>query len=178
MMDFSKIIIRRLQPDDDVRSFKCTDEDLNDFLFSEAKDYQEQLLAVTYLVINTENQDLVAYYSLLNDTIKFTEENKSVRNKINRKIPHAKQRTSYPAVKLGRLAVSSNYAHQGIGEMILSYIKHAFTHGNRTGCRFVTVDAYASAVPFYQTKGGFLFFTGSDTEEETRQMFYDLRNFR
>ncbi|MBQ8467789.1 MAG: GNAT family N-acetyltransferase, partial [Prevotella sp.] len=88
-----------------IPEFKSKDGDLNEFLMQEAKDYQEQLLAVTYLLQNPKTGDIVAYFSLLNDTIKFEEDDKKTRNRINRKIPYVKQRNHYPAVKIGRLAV-------------------------------------------------------------------------
>ena len=92
-----------------IPEFKSKDGDLIEFLMQEAKDYQEQLLAVTYLLQNPKTGEIVAYFSLLNDTIKFEEEDKKTRNRINRKIPYVKQRNHYPAVKIGRLAVSENY---------------------------------------------------------------------
>lgn len=48
-------------------TFNCGDDDLNDFLKTDAKNYQEELLAVTYLLI--DNKNIVAYFSLLNDRI-------------------------------------------------------------------------------------------------------------
>ena len=161
-----------------IPEFKSKDGDLNEFLMQEAKDYQEQLLAVTYLLQNPKTGDIVAYFSLLNDTIKFEEDNKKTRNRINRKIPYVKQRNHYPAVKIGRLAVSENYAHQGIGEQILQYVKALFAFGNRSGCRFLTVDAYADAVSFYENKGGFKFFTETDINDDTRLLYFDLKPFK
>ena len=161
-----------------IPDFKCQDSDLNEFLMLEAKDYQEQLLTVTYLLQNPKTNEVVAYFSLLNDTIKFEEEDKKTRNRINRQIPYVKQRTHYPAVKIGRLAVSADYAHQGIGEQILEYIKALFAFGNRSGCRFLTVDAYADAVGFYEKRGGFKFFTDADINDDTRLMYFDLKPFK
>jgi len=51
-----------------------------------------------------------------------------------------------------------------------------FTHGNRTGCRFITVDAYHDAVGFYQ-KSGFDFISEKDQNDATRSMYYDLKRF-
>lgn len=65
-----------------IPEFKSKDGDLNEFLMQEAKDYQEQLLAVTYLLQNPKTSDIVAYFSLLNDTIKFEEDDKKTRNRI------------------------------------------------------------------------------------------------
>lgn len=161
-----------------IPEFKSMDSDLNEFLMLEAKDYQEQLLTVTYILQNRSTNEVVAYFSLLNDTIKFEEDDKRTRNRINRKIPYVKQRSHYPAVKIGRLAVSENYAHQGIGKQIIQYIKALFAFGSRSGCRFLTVDAYADVVGFYEKRCGFKLFTETDSAEETRLMYYDLKPFK
>lgn len=46
---------------------------------------------------------------------------------------------------------------------------------NKTGCRFLTVDAYLNAVPFYE-KNGFRFMNAEDDDPHTRLMYYDLMN--
>lgn len=175
-MDFSKLIQLQLTSDTVIKPFKCTDEDLNGFLFEDAKHFQKELLAVTYLLEDTIENVTVAYFSLLADKISFNPEEKSVWNKLNRHIPNPKRRKSYPAVKIGRLAVNEKYGGNGVGTFILDNIKYAFTTTKRLGCRFLTVDALNSAIPFYE-KNGFRFFTESDKDDETRLMFYDLINF-
>ena len=72
-MNLSNISIRVLTPETDLTAFKCAEGDLNDFLIEEAKDYQTELLATTYLLRNSSNGDIVAYYSLLNDVIRLDE---------------------------------------------------------------------------------------------------------
>ena len=166
-----------LTPEADLTAFKCAEGDLNDFLIEESKNYQTELLAKTYLPRNTANGDIVAYYSLLNDVIRLNETEKCVRNRINRKIPFSKQRNHYPAVKIGRLAVNEAYGGQGVGRLILDSIKFVFTHGNRTGCRFVTVDALTVATGFYE-HNSFRFFTDKDKDDDTRLMYFDLKDFK
>lgn len=133
-------------------------------------------MAVTYLLESVEDNATVAYYSLLSDKISFIPGDKSVWNKLNRNIPNPKRRRSYPAVKIGRLAVNEVYTGCGIGTFVLDNIKYALTSIRRIGCRFITVDALDSATSFYE-KNGFRFFTESDAGEDTRLMFYDLKNF-
>lgn len=166
-----------LFPSSLLESFHCTESDLNDFLINDSKDYQSELLARTYLVVNKINEDIVAYFSLLNDTIRLEETESKTRNSINRKIPYSKQRKHYPAVKIGRLAVAENYFGKGIGRFMLNNIKTVFTHGNRTGCRFLTVDALSSATGFYE-HNGFRFFTEADNGDYTRLMYFDLKTFK
>lgn len=132
-------------------------------------------MAVTYLLEDVREEVTVAYFSLLADKISFNPDEKSVWNKLNRNIPNSKRRRNYPAVKLGRLAINERYAGEGIGTFILDSIKYAFTTVKRLGCRFLTVDALNSATSFYE-KNGFQFFTELDKNDETRLMFYDLKN--
>lgn len=175
-MDFSELKQRQLTPDTIIKPFKCTEDDLNGFLIEDAKHFQKELMAVTYLLENEDDNVTAAYFSLLADKITFNPEEKSTWNKLNRSIPNSKRRKSYPAVKIGRLAVNQTYAGEGIGTFIIDSIKYAFTSVKRLGCRFLTVDALTSAVSFYE-KNGFRFFTESDKNEETRLMFFDLKNF-
>lgn len=123
-----------------------------------------------------EHNKTAAYYSLLADKIIFNPDEKGVWNKLNRNIPNPKRRRSYPAIKIGRLAVSEEFSGNGLGTFILDNIKYAFTNVKRLGCRFITVDALSSAVHFYE-KNGFQFFTEQDKDDDTRLMFFDLKNF-
>lgn len=176
-MNRENLDIVDLCPETILESFKCTEDDLNDFLINDSKDYQKELLSRTYLVIYKATEDIAAYFSLLNDVIKLDETEKKTRNRINRHIPYSKHRSHYPAVKLGRLAVDEKYAGNGIGRYVLDNLKYIFTHGNRTGCRFLTVDALASATGFYE-HNGFHFFTELDKEDYTRLMYFDLKDFQ
>lgn len=175
-MDFSKLRQFQLSADTDIKPFKCSDDDLNEFLLEDAKHFQKELMAVTYLLEYMEQNKTAAYFSLLADKIVFSSDDKAVWNRLNRNIPNSKRRRSYPAVKVGRLAVSEDFAGQGLGTFILDNIKFAFSNVKRLGCRFITVDALKSAVPFYE-RNGFQFITEQDKDDETRLMFFDLKNF-
>lgn len=175
-MDFSEFTQIQLSSDTDIKPFKCAEDDLNGFLFEDAKHFQSELMAVTYLIEHKEENVTVAYFSLLADKISFNPEERTTWNRLNRNIPNPKRRRNYPAVKIGRLAVNEKYAGQGIGTFVLDSIKYAFTTVKRLGCRFLTVDALNTAAPFYE-KNGFRFFTEQDRDDETRLMFYDLINF-
>lgn len=175
-MDFSKLKQLQLSSDTIIKPFKCPEEDLNGFLFEDAKHFQNELMAVTYLLEDEQENLTAAYFSLLADKISFNPDEKSIWNKLNRNIPNSKRRRSYPAVKIGRLAVNERYARNGIGTFVLDSIKYTFTTVRRLGCRFITVDALNTATDFYK-KNGFMFFTELDKDEETRLMFYDLKNF-
>ena len=53
--------------------------------------------------------------------------------------------------------------------------KSYFLVDNKTGCRFVTVDAYIGAVPFYE-HNDFQHLKGHDEDLITRLLFYDLND--
>ena len=164
-MSLDNFVFLPLSEEMEILPFSCRDNDLNSFLFDDAKLYQNELLAVTYTFVDLQKQKTVAYFSLLNDKVSLDLDEKSFWNRLNRRISNKKRRKTYPSVKIGRLAVASQYAGQGIGRDILNFIKHAFTNGNRTGCRFLTVDAYAKATDFY-VKNEFEFFTKKDKYDE------------
>lgn len=176
-MPFTSFEFITLTEDFKLLPFNCRDNDLNNFLFDDAKHYLSELMAVTYMFIDPAAQKTVAYFSLLNDKVAYDPEEHSFWNRLNRKISNRKRRKTYPSVKIGRLAVSQEYEHQDIGSEILNFIKYAFTNGNRTGCRFITVDAYADATGFYK-KNGFDFFTQKDQKDDTRLMYFDLLPFK
>lgn len=166
-----------LTGDTDIMPFSCKDEDLNEFLLVDAKNYLKELMAVTYLFTDTDSHKTVAYFSVLNDKVSYIPDERSFWNRLNRRINNRKRRKSYPSVKIGRLAVAKDYEGNDYGSEMLNFIKYAFTHGNRTGCRFITVDAYAESVGFYQ-KNGFSFFTDEDVNDRTRLMYFDLKPFK
>ena len=43
------------------------------------------------------------------------------------------------------------------------------------GCRFITVDAYAAAIPFY-IRNGFVPLNDEDIDEPTRLLYFDLND--
>jgi ribosomal protein S18 acetylase RimI-like enzyme len=172
--------LRRLTAAGSALVFDCGDADLNDFLINDARHYTGELLTVTYLVV--DGKEIAAFFSLSNDTLTCDPNpdhgTKTIWNRLSRKIPNEKRRTSYPAVKLGRLGVASQYQRCGLGSDILDLLKMSFVCYNKTGCRFITVDAYNNpeAIDFYQ-RNEFDFLTLGDENDDTRQMYYDLKPF-
>lgn len=164
----------RLSDDYVIKPFDCGNDDLNNFLLEDAKSYLRHLLSVTYLI--ETNSEIVAFFSVSNDKIAVPDSDKATWRRIKKAFPHAKHRSDYPAVKIGRLGVSLKFQHERIGSDILNFIKEMFATNNRTGCIFVTVDALKSAAPFY-LKNGFSYLDKSTAEKEqvTYLLYFDLR---
>ncbi len=55
----------------------------------------------------------------------------------------------------------------------MDFMKEYFVNDNKTGCRFITVDAYKTAESFY-LKNDFMYLSTNDENNYTRVMFYDL----
>lgn len=171
--------LTRLSSDLSLGGFDCGVRDLNEFLRDDALNHMRALMSVTYVVKN--GADVVAYFSLLNDSLKFDPDKQATKtawNRMTRKIPNAKRLRSYPAVKLGRLAVNRPMQRGGFGAQILDWMKMSFVTMNKTGCRFIIVDALNNedTLRFYQ-RNDFEFLI-EDGQEKTRLMYYDLKPFQ
>jgi GNAT superfamily N-acetyltransferase len=168
----------RLNENNVVESFDCGDQDLNDFILNRSAAYQKYLLSVSYAFANPDNGKILAYCSLANDKVAVTDfKDKTEFNRFRRHhgFPNAKRLKSYPAVKLCRLGVDTSAKGKQIGTRILNYIKSMYAMENKAGCRFLTVDAYLGAIPFY-IKNDFQFMNAEDTDPHTRMMYFDLKD--
>lgn len=167
--------IRRLKKRESIESFDCGDADLNDFILKESPFYRQALLAVSYVVENKYNYATSAYFSLANDKVALNDfESKTEFNRFRKhRFVNEKRLKSYPAVKICRLGVDLSMKGQYMGTFLLNFIKSYFVIDNKTGCRFLTVDAYAGAVPFY-LKNGFIPLNDEDADADTRLLYFDL----
>ena len=105
-MDKDRLQIRRLCADDVVKNFDCGDEDLNDFLLSDAPLYCRVRLATTYVLEDGKDGDVVGYFSLAHDRISLTDfPSSSAYNRFRKQFfAQGKMFKSYPALKICRLA--------------------------------------------------------------------------
>ena len=173
-MLFKEFKLIRLNSETDILPFDCGNTDLNGFLFDDAKNYANELLATTFII--QSETETVAYFNYLNDKISHTEigNKDTFLNRISSLLPSGKDGyTSYPAMKIGRLAVSENFKGKGYGRDILNFTKVLFVDNNRTGCKFITVDAYRESLDFY-VKNGFKYLSSRDKKSDTRLMYYNL----
>lgn len=175
-IELSSFKFIRLNSTDSIKRFDCGDRDLNDFILNHAPAFQKHLISVSYAYANPNTGQILAYCSLANDKVAITDfKDKTEFNRFRKKngFPNEKRLKSYPAVKLCRLGVDVSAKGNQIGSGMLDYIKSMFVVENKTGCRFLTVDAYLDAVPFYE-KNGFRRMNAEDDDPHTRLMYYDL----
>lgn len=167
--------IRRLENGESVEAFDCGDDDLNDFIRNESVNYRQARLAVTYVIEVKGTNQVAGFFSLANDRISLSdfESNTDFNRFRRRRFVNEKRLKSYPAAKICRLGVDLSAKGQSLGTFMLDFIKSYFVIDNKTGCRFITVDAYNEAVPFYQ-KNNFLFLSKIADTDHTKLMFFDL----
>lgn len=173
-------------------AFSCDDSDLDDFFANVAPFYDDEMLGKTYAWVNaSEPHHILGLVTLANDSVKLKLISSSALNRIQRGVTNTKRGINFPAVLIGRLGVSAADRGKGfnIGSQIIDFIKDWFRSAeNKTGCRFIVVDAYNNerTIRFYQ-KNGFKPLYKTEQEErdflelnpdeqlKTRFMFFDLK---
>lgn len=173
----------------DVDEFVCGDKDIDEFFSMDCFGYAKQLLGKTYCFQLKENpHKIVCAFTLANASIRVDDLPNARKKKIETDIPHAKSLKDYPAVLLGRLGVSSEFQSRHIGSEVLDFVKYWFVEpNNKTGCRFVIVDAYnnPATMAFYERNGFKMVFSTDEQEKDyrhleqniqlnTRLMYFDL----
>ena len=168
---------------------KQNDNDLNDFFSSDYLSYEENLFGKTYCFVDEKNNEIVCAFTVSNDSVKASFMDNSSKRRIRKKLAQSKATLkSYPAVLIGRLGVNLKYQQYKLGSQLLDFIKSWFIDGmNKTGCRFILVDAYNDEKPLnYYFKNEFLAIFKSEKEEKdyykiksedslrTRLLFFDL----
>lgn len=117
--------------------FDCGDDDLNEFLLKDSFINIDNSLSKIYLC-QYEGQ-VIAFFSLSADSIK-----------INKKLEIAYR--TYPAIKIGRLAVHKDFQRMHIGSILIDWIiGFGLELRKDIGIRFISVDAYnkEKTISFY-----------------------------
>ena len=174
---------------EEIEGFTCGDRDLDDFFTNDCFAYSKELLGKTYCFrMDTNPRVVVCAFTLANAGVRVSDLPNARKKKIEADIPHIKALKDYPAVLVARLGVSKDYRLLNIGSDALSYIKLWFLEPyNKTGCRFMIVDAYnnAETISFYEKNGFKTVFSSEQQEKDyrhlvpevslnTRLMYYDL----
>ena len=162
----------RLTSKTELIGFDCGDDDLNEFLFEDAKGFLDKRIASTFILEDKGN--IVAYFCLLNDKISRQDVTNGQWRKIKGGFPERKQFSSYPAIKIGRFAVSSEYKGRNIGTDLMNLLKGMLNENpHYSAFRYLTVDAYLSAIDFYR-KNDFKILSEKIVNDHTRLMFFDM----
>jgi len=162
----------KLTAEHDLSQFDCGDSDLNGFLKDDALYFTKQRIANTFIL--EDEGRIAAYFCLLNDKVSQLESSNNKWKTIKHGFPEGKQFSSYPAIKIGRFAVSLDYRGQGLGTDLMVMLKDMLDgNPNYSAFRYLTVDAYLSAIGFYE-KNDFKILSPMTKDEHTRLMFFDM----
>lgn len=145
-----------LTEEHDLSEFDCGDEDLNDFLKTDALKQQESQLNVTKLIMCED--EIIGFVSLLTDTLVIKNiKDTSIKLNIKKQLNISSKNKLIPAVKIGRFAIDKHYSGKGLGTDILRNILINLKEISQKeiGFRFIIVEGYARAFNFYVVKNGF-----------------------
>lgn len=172
------------------KQFSCGASDLDEFFYHDALAYENDLMGKTYCwVLADDITHVVGYVTLANAGIQTTHMQNNPKRHINKSIAYNKQGRTYPAVLIGRVAVDKSFqgSEYKIGFQIMNFIKKWFvTDDNKTGCRYILVDAMNSphTLNYYERNGFKPLFPRLEDEKEfynikegelrTRMFYFDL----
>ncbi|MDE6299367.1 MAG: GNAT family N-acetyltransferase [Muribaculaceae bacterium] len=174
---------------EEIDGFSCGDSDLDEFFTRDCFAYAKELLGKTYCYkLDEDTHKVVCAFTLANAGVRVSDLPNARKKKVESKIPHIKALKDYPAVLLARLGVSKDYRSLSIGSDVIEFVKLWFLDPyNKTGCRFLIVDAYNSpaTIAFYEKNDFKMVFSSEQQEKDyrhlddetalsTRLMFYDL----
>ena len=128
----------------ECQPFSCGENDLDEFFAKDCLINQSRLLGKTYLFcLKEQPETIVTAFSLSNDSIRLTNRiaDEYKEQFLDDTNLHDKSLKRFPAVLIGRLGTNKDFAGQGYGTAIMDFIKVLFRTNNRTGCRFLIVDA-------------------------------------
>lgn len=163
------ILHKAVKSSPEVATFDCDDDDLNDFAKNDCHKYQDQCLSHTRIA-SLQGQ-VVGFITLLADSIVLETKEKEHLFDFHKTI------YQFPALKIGRLGVQRDLQRGGIGTALFEYAVGVAVRMNQEmsiGCRFITVDAYAKSISWYE-KRGFVFNESKKPRNSgNRSMRYDL----
>lgn len=163
--------IRQLEEFDDVVSFDCGDEPLNNYLKRHAWTNQQKMsIGVTYVALEeAAPRAVLGYFTLAASSIP--------RDRFQKKYVRGLPRYDVPLILLARLAVDQRFAGKGLGNaLIAEAFKIALRVANDVGCRYIIADAYPHRVEWY-AKYGFIPIAGA-AKDGPQKMFLDIRTIR
>ncbi len=130
-------------------AFDCGKPHLNDFLKSSAQPMHQQRLGFTSVVFHRDFQGVVGYFTLANDAIPLKT---SERDELGVEF----DLPSFPAVKIGRLAIAAALQGQGSGSAVMKLILgEVLDAKSLSSARLLIVDAdnQPEVVRFYEKMG-------------------------
>ena len=153
----------------DCEPFSCGNADMDDFFLNDALDYASFMMGRSYCYRLKDNpKKIVCIFTVSNDSIRIYDLPRSRRDYMLKITHHQKRLNRYPGILIGRIGVNIEFMRKGIGSSILDFVKEWFAdESNKSGCRFVIVDAVNTpeVLSFYKNNG-FTFLFSTELQED------------
>lgn len=168
-----------LKDSDNIKSFNCGDTEdhkkLNKFLIERASDHMRDYIGTTIAVYDLDsNNRVVGYITLLADSFEVEEQYKQ---KFFKSVVMKNKYDTFPALKIGRLAVHKDHQNKGIGKYLFKLAVAIAIESNErlgVGMRFIVVDSKEMSKDWYPGKLNFRKLVESDPY----YMYYDLKGWK
>lgn len=151
-----------------------TDRDLDNFIRQDAQRHYADKIAVTYALTREDHPEAALGFATLQNDAVVIDRDSPLPEVAEYHYP------AFPAVKIGRLGVSLDMQKVGLGTIFLQLVKRLMCVANRTGCRFITVDARRDkkngidTTSFYE-KNGFALLPCREKTSRYIPMYFDLK---
>ena len=136
-----------------LAAFRCGKDHLDAFLAGSSKAFAESRIGLTTVVFHEDlPRQIVGYFTLANDAVPLNATEQFEYGLAELPLE------SYPAVKLGRLAVADALQGQGIGAQVMSLVHgEVLDSTSLSAARLVVLDADATdpRVPAFYRKLGY-----------------------
>ena len=167
--------LRQVSEDLKFSKFDCGDTAMNVYFRRKSKKFRRQLLVKSYHFCPREytGNEPIMLVDLCNDVIRRDVIPQVSKGKIEKQKLFLE---TFPAVKIARLARNKIFAGNQMSVHLFNALKLFFLQNNRTGCRFLTLDAYPQRVPLYELCGFQKTLADEDISDESENvsMFFDL----
>jgi hypothetical protein len=164
-IDFSNIKPQVLAKNDNLKGFFCDKKPIDDFIQSEAIDFQNERLGISYVF--RYNSEVVAFLTLSMADIKKDKMHPIDKIKIGKE--------NYPALQISQLAVRKDLWGNDVGTFLCDFsLAIAYRLSEQVGCRFLVLNSKPEAIGFYQ-KYGFILLPNQKRRDEP-VMFLNIFN--
>lgn len=138
---------RPLLASDDVSTFDCGAESLNDWLHSRALKNEMTGASRTFVSVDSETASIAGYYCLSASSVRLED----TPSKVRRNMPDP-----IPVILIGRLAVDWKFKGRGLGASLLQDAMLKGIEASRIlGARAIIVDALDAGAESFYNKFGF-----------------------
>lgn len=163
---------------ENMSAFSCGVEELDEFFKCEVKECVEHHYLSAYCAF-LNSGEIIGAFTLMNDSLMIAgaSEKETFIDDLKWEtsddvVDFFNRQSSYPAINIGHLGVSSGYQHKGIGTALIDLVASTFANYRQAGCQFITVDAIncGDTLRFYHNNF-FSYQTERDRYSATRRMY-------